>query len=81
MILPPRAVLKHLLLMVIDNGSISYSIQCFSLYTINPGQWEITVLAPGRKHQSISTHEGEGQSAKHLAGYLSLLQPLAPCQG
>ena len=52
----------------------------YSLNAIYRRKWEVSILASGGEHQSISLHKGERYSAKELTRGLSLVQPLAPCQ-
>ena len=50
-------------------------------YTINFCQGNITILATGREHQGIASHQIYGEPPKQLAGCLPLIGALAPCQG
>ena len=41
---------------------------------------EISILASGGDHHCIGAHQGQGQTAKKLAGHFAFLNPLAPRQ-
>ena len=58
-----------------------YRVEQFeSIYAINFGQGKVSILKASGEHHGICSHQGEVQSTKELAGYLSLFRPLAPCQ-
>ena len=47
----------------------------YSLNAIYQRKWEVSILASGGEHQSISLHQCEWYSAKELTRGLSLVQP------